>query len=118
MGETHGRRRFVAVVAIASALLVLTWLVAAFDTSGSSDPVSVSSALVLAVPVVVLLVIAGLTWFLLKRDGDADAGSDADSYVECASCGRSILREWRLCPYCGARTRPVPRAGEAAHLVP
>ena len=118
MGETHGRRRFVAVVAIASALLVLAWLVAAFDTSGSGDPVSASSALVLAVPVVVLLVIAGLTWFLLKRDGDADAGSDADSYVECASCGRSILREWRLCPYCGARTRPVPRAGEAAHLVP
>jgi hypothetical protein len=118
MGETRGRRRLVAVVGITSALLALAWLVAAFDTGGSSDPVSASSALVLAVPVVVLLVIAGLTWFLLKRDVDADAGSDADSYVECASCGRSILREWRLCPYCGARTQSVPRAGEAAHLAP
>ena len=116
MGETHGRRRFVAVVAIASALLVLAWLVAAFDTSGSSDPVSASSALVLAVPVVVLLVIAGLTWFLLTRDVEADG--DAESYVECPSCGRSILREWRLCPYCGARTQSAPRTGEAARLIP
>ena len=116
MGETHGRRRFVAVVAIASALLVLAWLVAAFDTGGSSDPVSASSALVLAVPVVVLLVIGGLTWFLLTRDVEADG--DAESYVECPSCGRSILREWRLCPYCGARAQSAPRTGEAARLVP
>jgi len=116
MGETHGRRRLVAVLTIASALLALTWLVAAFDTGGSSDPVSASSALVLAVPVVVLLVIGGLTWFLLTRDVEAD--SDAESYVECPSCGRSILREWRLCPYCGARTQSAPRTGEAGRLVP
>jgi len=116
MGETHARRRFVAVAGVVSALLALAWVVAAFDAGGPSDPASASSALVLAIPVVVLLVIAGLTWFLLARD--ADEGSDAEPYVECPSCGRSILREWRLCPYCGARTQPVPRAGEAAHLVP
>jgi ribosomal protein L32 len=116
MGETHGRRRLVAVLTIGSALLALTWLVAAFDTGGSSDPASASSVVILAVPVVVLLACAGLTWFVLARD--ADSGSDAESYVECGSCGRSILREWRLCPYCGVRTQSTPRAGEAANLVP
>jgi len=116
MGETHGRRRLVAVATIASALLALAWLVAAFDSGGSSDAASTTSVVVLAVPVVVLLAIAALTWFVLAREADSDR--DEEPYVECRLCGRSILREWRLCPYCGARTQSVPRAGEATDLVP
>ena len=85
----------------ASALVALAWLVSAFDTEGTGVSSSGSSGPFVVIPLLLLLAIAGVTWFLLARDTQPDA--DPVPYVECSTCGRSILREWRLCPYCGSR---------------
>jgi H+/Cl- antiporter ClcA len=116
MGKTRGRRRLVGVIGFASALLAVAWLVAAFDTGGSQGSPGTSSGLAVAIPVIVLVVIAGVTWFLLTKEPDADG--IAPDYIECASCGRSILSEWRLCPYCGARTEPSPETAGVARTAP
>lgn len=53
-------------------------------------------------------VIAGVAWYLLAyapRHAD-DTGSFRA--VACVSCGRAVLSDWRLCPYCGS---VLPKAG-------
>jgi ribosomal protein L32 len=118
MGRTRGRRRLVAVVGGASALAALAWLVAAFDGQGTATPSAGYSGALVLVPLALLLAIAGVTWFLLAKD--AHAVSDPEPCTECGSCGRSILREWRLCPYCGSRVSvsPVTDDGLAARRDP
>lgn len=105
MRETHGHWRLLAVSGTVLGLATLAWFVGTFDTgTDASASLTPPSAVILIIPVVSLLLIVGVTWYLLTRGPD-DAGS-AQSYVQCSVCGRSVLREWRLCPYCGSRSDP------------
>ncbi len=95
----------------ASALVALAWLVSAFDARGTGVSSAGPSGPLVVIPLLLLLAIAGVTWFLLARDAQPDA--DPEPSVECPSCGRSILREWRLCPYCGSRISQTSVTGPA-----
>lgn len=55
------------------------------------------------VPLGSLFVIVGVTWLLLSQ-APVEGQSDAAPYdsITCPSCGRQIMIDWRLCPYCGA----------------
>ena len=96
MGKSHGRR-LLAITGTVSALVALSCLIVAV-----ASPAGTPSLALIAVPVVTMLSVVGATWYLLKRDAD-DSEIDDFRYVDCGSCGRSILDEWRLCPYCGSR---------------
>jgi len=65
-----------------------------------------------AIPLVALFVIVAVTWLLLARDTYRPE-DDETVYVNCETCGHSVLREWRLCPYCGAQLQEAQAAGES-----
>lgn len=62
-----------------------------------------SSPLGWAAPVASMLVIFGVIWLLLSQTttGGQDHG-DLPRGEPCPSCGRQVLPDWRLCPYCGS----------------
>lgn len=64
-----------------------------------------------AIPLGVLFVVIAISWFLLAQDHHESRDARSASYVNCASCGQAILREWRMCPYCGTRVSNPEAAG-------
>ena len=101
MSETNGRMRLIAILGTVSGLATFFWVVSLFDSSGSPVAAARSSELFLALPVLAVLTFAGAAWFVFSRTGAHD--TETRAYVECGACSRSILEEWRLCPYCGSR---------------
>lgn len=99
-----GERRDRRLLKVASGVLVGTLAIAivagVFEFAGAI-PAGPRSSFGWAVPLVSLAVIVGVTALLFFREPD-----DADEiglYATCDSCGHTVLPEWRLCPYCGAR---------------
>lgn len=114
MADIRGGRRPVAIIGTMSALITFAWVVSVFDRLGrsaSSSGMAESPALFVA-PVVSLVSIVGITWYLLTRRSRY-RDSDDHPYVRCSNCGRSMLEEWRLCPYCGSRVEPPVTASGA-----
>jgi ribosomal protein L32 len=105
MGDTNGRMRLIAIIGTVSGLAALFWVVSLFDFSKGSLSVGAAGPdLFVGLLVFGVLAVAAVSWFALTRK--SAHREDTESYVECASCGRSILRDWRLCPYCGVRVEP------------
>lgn len=102
MGETQARTRLVIITGAISGLVALVWLVSSIGSTSGGVSAGASPVLLVAVPLLTLLCIVGTTWYLLVREA-RDSEVEDRPYVTCASCGRSILQEWRLCPYCGSR---------------
>jgi hypothetical protein len=101
MSDTSGRMRLIAILGTVSGLAAFFWVVSLIDSSGSPVADARSLELFLALPVLVILALAGAAWFIVSRSTAHRA--EPRVYVECDSCSRSILEEWRLCPYCGSR---------------
>lgn len=99
-----GKRRDRRLLKVASGVLVGTLavvIVAGVFEVASAIPAGPRSPFGWAVPLVSLAVIVGVTALLFFRESD-----DIDEvglYTTCDSCGHTVLPEWRLCPYCGAR---------------
>jgi len=113
MNDAHGHVRLVAILGTVSGLAALFWVVSLVDSNGSLVPNARPLELALALPVLALLVVAGATWFVLTRRIAPD--EEPQAYVECGACGRSILEDWRLCPYCGSRVEPEQAPEGAPH---
>lgn len=64
------------------------------------------------VPLVSLVVIAAAAWYLLAQK-EKDPGS-AEEFLSaaCPTCGRNVLAEWRMCPYCGSG-KPETEPGDS-----
>jgi uncharacterized membrane protein len=52
-------------------------------------------------PLLAASIIAALAWALLSQDHSVGQGDSHIPTVECPECGRMVMREWRMCPYCG-----------------
>jgi hypothetical protein len=67
------------------------------------------------VPIGSLFVIVGVTWLLLSQ-APSDDSADAAPYdsTTCPSCGRLVMVDWRLCPYCGAMMPEAASATDAS----
>lgn len=61
------------------------------------------------------LIAAGIlglaTWVLLGERGSSSGDVRADT-TQCTRCGREVLGQWRMCPYCGAMLEPSARGQE------
>lgn len=64
------------------------------------------------VPLGVLFIIVAVSWFLLAQD-PPERGTDS-AYVLCPACGKAILRDWRMCPYCGQRAARAESVDDTA----
>jgi hypothetical protein len=54
------------------------------------------------IPLAAAAIIAGVAWTLLgARSLDSTDGTPFDSAL-CPECGRQVLGQWRICPYCAA----------------
>ena len=108
------------VVSIASFTLAIAALVFAASVvvrAGWSQPVSLSG-FAWIVPVVAGITVGLLGWLVLS-DAHRSEGSATPNASEqgCPACGRSVMRSWRLCPYCGSfieSEEPPTSAGYAS----
>lgn len=88
-----------AVVGGLAAVLLWTDPARMFSGANATAPLSWT------VPLASVFVIAGVAWLLLSQDGRGRHGAD-DGSIECPVCGRSVMADWRLCPYCGSLLEP------------
>ncbi len=51
-------------------------------------------------PILAVAIIGGVAWALLGQE-PRDRDHMNVSHDSCPACGRSILGQWRMCPYCG-----------------
>ena len=95
-------RRVVTVLASVAGISATVWGVRAFESQGASSMLpGLGSDVALLIPAATLVMIIAVAWLLLTKAAEHEQSPDL--YVECGSCNRTILREWRLCPYCGSR---------------
>lgn len=113
MSETNGRMRLIAILGTVSGLAAFFWVVSLIDSSGSLAANARSLELFLALSVLAVLSLAGAAWFVISRRTAHRAEPQAS--VECGSCSRSILEEWRLCPYCGSLVKHTATSERTAH---
>lgn len=52
-------------------------------------------------PVVAASVIIGVSWVLLDQQRPDDSNTASFDRKRCPACGREVLGQWRMCPYCG-----------------
>jgi hypothetical protein len=54
------------------------------------------------IPLVSLVVIGVAAWVLISQP-EKDSGKTQEfASTVCHACGRNVMAEWRLCPYCGS----------------
>lgn len=101
-------------VALVAGVLLLVNAEAGFVGSTVSYPFGWVSPLVAAG-------ILGLAaWVLLGGRPSSNRTPDRTDSAQCAKCGREILGQWRMCPYCGSvlgpseqpRERPAGTTGQ------
>jgi ribosomal protein L32 len=88
-------------IAIAAAIAVSLLVVAAgqpwFQERCGAAGLSSGGA---AVAVAVVALVAGTA--AATRGGSRSGEKRRPGLRECPSCGQAVLRDWRMCPYCGA----------------
>lgn len=104
MGVGRFRKRLIVLVGALVIALAAGLLAVVFGFVNVVPDPSPSSMLGWAIPLVALFIVIGVTWLLLAGEADGPPES-GPVYSACPSCGQSVLSEWRLCPYCGARQR-------------
>jgi hypothetical protein len=60
----------------------------------------------------VVIVVAGRVLFSAGKKLDEEPPSATST---CVTCGRELLHNWRLCPYCGSDTDGTGPAGPTGH---
>lgn len=53
------------------------------------------------VPLVSVVVIGAAAWVLLAQAEKRPEDAARFASIACPTCGRLMLAEWRMCPYCG-----------------
>jgi hypothetical protein len=99
------RRLVLAAIGGLSAVLLL---VAMFDRGIAMRDSSASPPFGWIIALASVAVIAGVAWFLLSLVPRHSADGGFYASTACASCGRTVLTDWRLCPYCGSALTPRP----------
>ena len=99
-GRSDNRQLVLAILGAAAGVALL--LASVILLSGNGRPAGgiAPIASTWAIPLASLFVIVGVTWLLLSQK-PRESGTGPRVYDSCPSCERSVMRDWRLCPYCG-----------------
>lgn len=103
------RRLVIIGIGTAALLMLAVGLLAPVFPSAFCAPAQPLEWLVVAVSIGVIV---GLAWYLMAFAPRHGADPEGYHVVACESCGRAVLTEWRLCPYCGAALAPQPTPDE------
>ena len=100
-------RRLLAAAVLGLGLAVGTLVVSAlvngrFDLAGCTA----AGPFGWTIPLISLLIIGAAAWLLLGGGSTDRVERPETRYVACPSCDRSVLADWRLCPYCGVALEP------------
>lgn len=100
------------VLVACGALAAAALLIAVLGPALGAGACTVTAPLGWIVPIISVGVIAALAWSLLLRAPRDPRGGDEYHAVACPSCGRAVLTDWRLCPYCGSALARSGATGE------
>lgn len=81
-------------------------LVVLFNEGLSLAGCTAATPLGWTIPLVSVVVIGAAAWALLSQPEKDSGGSEEFRSTTCPVCGRNVLAEWRLCPYCGSAVLP------------
>jgi hypothetical protein len=107
-GRTSIRQVVLATLGACAGVAVIVGLIVVLSGSGTDG--GPASGVGWTIPIASVFVIIGVTWLLLSQSPRDHAG-ESDLYAPCPTCGHSVLRDWRLCPYCGAMLDRPDAAG-------
>jgi hypothetical protein len=96
-----------------SLFVILTLVNAERGFAGSTG----TSALGWTIPLLSGILIGGVAWVLLLRGPNHHEDDSSLDTVPCSECGRNVMPDWRLCPFCGSDARP-PSSGPPSALAP
>ncbi len=99
--STDIRRLVLALLGIVAAGVAVLALVTLANGGLGFAGCNLTTPLGWTIPLVSLFVILGVGWLLMSQ-APKDDGAGPASTVACDACGRPVLEDWRLCPYCGA----------------
>ncbi len=54
-----------------------------------------------------------IAWLLLSGVNDRGIDDAGPALTRCTLCGAEVLKDWRLCPYCGGSSEREPGEGSA-----
>ncbi|MDO8963118.1 MAG: zinc ribbon domain-containing protein [Coriobacteriia bacterium] len=109
-GRRNSRQFVLAILGGGAGLAALVGVVVLINGADGASGAVAASPVGWTIPLASLFIIVGVTWLLLSQT-PKDAHRDSTDYAPCDSCGRSVLRDWRLCPYCG-NLLEVPESDE------
>jgi hypothetical protein len=76
-----------------------------------------TSALGWTVPLLSAVLIGGVALVLLRRGPNHLDDDPPPDTFPCSACGRNVMRDWKLCPYCGASKNDAAN-GDASRFSP
>lgn len=97
-GRKDNRRIMLAILGAGASVVLFVGLFALVN-HGDSFAGDAGSVLGWTFPVASFFVVIGVAWLLLSQS-PRDPGQHP-LYAPCPTCGRSVMTDWRLCPYCG-----------------
>ncbi len=84
----------IAVIALVAGLVLIVNAEAGFTCTGAAEFGWLA-------PLFAASIIGGLAWVLLSQTPRTPDDTESTPLAECPECGRSVLGQWRMCPYCG-----------------
>jgi predicted anti-sigma-YlaC factor YlaD len=96
------------VLVTVGALAVVGTLVTISNQGFDVEGCTAATPLGWLIPIASVAVIACAAWLLLRNSSNGPGSSDDFVSVDCQSCGRRVLTDWRMCPYCGIALAPDP----------
>lgn len=113
---SNARRMMVMVAALVAATAVVVGALLVVNADSGLAGCTMVSGFGWMAPLLLGSVLGGAAWALLAQRRSGHQGSPDYDAVPCGTCGREVLGQWRMCPYCGAmldRSSRHDAAGDA-----
>ena len=111
----HPIVRSAAVASVLFAALVAVAVLVFGELAGSRH---IPASAVWAIPLLAGGAVGLLALFLLAGTNLEDERGTGRSAVSCPMCGKQVLEDWRLCPYCGGSNEPIIIEADQPHVSP